>query len=426
MSVINTVFRGIYFGAQRLRGGVTREMIRNGNGLLDSPRHTWQQHILDRLREVHGVDVDWDWLRSTRPVERSTLLPTAEELLRSYKGFPRPEIRRTSGSTGIPFRFPKDPLMSAWMDAAMWSVYAWHGITPGLPSLRFWGAPTSQIGRMKTCARDYLLHRRRISAFDLSPVDLEARFRDYCRLQPRYAYGYPTLMRSFADLCRERHIDGKDLGLKLVISTGELLTESARSHLREFFGCRVVDEYGCTESGILAFECEFGTMHTIPVAAYAEILSREEGDCQMDLEGEVVVSDLFGELLPLLKYRLHDRGHVSDASCRCGRELPALSIKSGRIDSFIETPRGKIYDAILAYTVPREVQRFKVYQTDENHLRAHIVTRPQWGDHDIATKCKLIWEEVIGPEMVVSVEVVDDIPLEDSGKLRYFVPLRGG
>jgi phenylacetate-CoA ligase len=233
-------------------------------------------------------------------------------------------------------------------------------------------------------------------------------------------------MRSFADLCRERHIDGKDLGLKLVISTGELLTESARSHLREFFGCRVVDEYGCTESGILAFECEFGTMHTIPVAAYAEILSREEGDCQMDLEGEVVVSDLFGELLPLLKYRLHDRGHVSDASCRCGRELPALSIKSGRIDSFIETPRGKIYDAILAYTVPREVQRFKVYQTDENHLRAHIVTRPQWGDHDIATKCKLIWEEVIGPEMVVSVEVVDDIPLEDSGKLRYFVPLRGG
>src|SRR5690606_4680564 len=122
---------------------------------------------LERLRALHGDRVDWDWLRARPLVDRRTLVPIAEETGR--RAGRRVEWRKTSGSTGTPFRFPKDREMTAWMDAAMWALYAWHGVRPGAPHARFWGMPLERGARLRRTAFDRLLNRRRVSAFELSP-----------------------------------------------------------------------------------------------------------------------------------------------------------------------------------------------------------------------------------------------------------------
>lgn len=422
MTKVDHLYRAIYFAVQRGRAGVTPDLIDEAKSVLEMPRDRWRARALQRLRDVHGKDVTWEWLRERRLVDRRTLSKQGSEVANQER-WRKVEKRKTSGSTGTPFVFAKDRQMTAWMDAAMWSVYAWHGIEPGQPHVRFWGTPLQPAKRMKKTLKDLLLHRKTIGAFDLSEQSVRQGFRVIRRMRPTYAYGYPTLMRAFADLCERSGFAGTALGLNLVIVTGEVLSPSAREKLRRFFGCPIVNEYGCTESGIIGFECEDGTMHSVPVAAWPEVVD-EAGTPQTNgEEGEIVVSDLYGTIMPLLRYRLHDRGAQSVIECSCGRDLPQVSVTSGRSDSFIETPKGRVYDAILAYAVPEGVQRFRVFQVAPDRLRAHIVPATGSERSEIARVCKKRWEEVLAPGMTVEVEIVENIPLEPSGKLRYFVPL---
>jgi len=421
MSISSTLYSGLYFAAQRARSGVTRSMIHRANSILGMSEDELESYVLGRLGTLYGESVSWNWLQNQPPVDRRDLFDRASALIQAEK--PKIDVRKTSGSTGTPFRFPKDREMTAWMDAGMWAAYSWHGIHPGEPHVRYWGTPMTQGKRMITRMRDALLHRSRIGAFQISRKSVQRQFESLVRFGPTYGYGYPTLMRTFASLCQEVGLDGRFIGLRVVVSTGELLVPDVRRELRDFFGCPIIDEYGCTESGVLAFECEHGRKHCIPVAAWPEVIDDSGKPVADGTEGEVVVSDLFGHTLPLLRYRLHDRGVMSRKQCPCGRSMPTLEMKSGRVDSFIQTPRGPVYDAILAYTVPASVMRFKAIQVSPTRLDARIVAKPEESPEETILQCKRKWEDALGPGMTVEIEAVPDIALEKSGKLRYFVPL---
>jgi phenylacetate-CoA ligase len=315
--------------------------------------------------------------------------------------------------------------MTAWMDAVMWAAYEWHGIRPGQSHARFWGTPLSKRKRALQRVRDSLLHRRRLSAFELTAQNCAAFFATLRGTRPFYAYGYPNVIAGFAEQCRNLGLDGRAIGLRIIVCTGELLSPQARQLLESFFGCSVVNEYGCTESGVLAFECGAGSLHSIPVAAYHQISTSDGAPVRVGEPGELVVTDLYGSVAPLLRYRLHDWGTAIGGSCACGRSLPRLELQRGRIDSFIQTPSGPIYDAILAYNVAPGVTRFRVRQTAPDRLEAEIVVTPSFDRTATARDCQRRWEAVLGQGLGVSVEPVERIDPDRSGKLQYFVPLGG-
>ncbi len=411
----------VYFAVQRLRGGARPEMVRQASRWLESPWVETSGRVLDQLAAVHGATRDPDrWLSRQPLTDRSSLKHLAAEVKRR-----RVEYRHTSGSTGAPFHFVKDREMTAWMDAVMWAAYQWHSVRPGDREARFWGTPLRRAGRINRRILDWWLARRRLGAFDMSRAESEAFFSELRRFRPRYAYGYPSLMQEFVSHCSSAGLEGGDLNLKIVISTGELLTPNVRRRLHEFFDCPVIDEYGCTESGIIAMECERGTLHQLPVAALTEIVDGTGRRVRAREEGEVILTDLFGQTAPLLRYRLHDRATWEGLSpCPCGRELPAIRVDVGRLDSFIETPDGKrIYDAVLAYTVPAGVIRFRAFQRALDLLEVFIVPGHGAGAAELDALCRQRWGEVLGPSMRIRISVVQSIPYQESGKLRYFVPM---
>ena len=421
------LFRSAYFGLQRLRHGVSPEMVRRAAHLLDASPDVLRAHLAARLREVHGPMADLAWLARQPLIERSTLVAEIARL-RSAKLARRVEARHTSGSTGTPFAFLKDAEMSAWMDATMWALYAWHGIRPGDPQARFWGAPTTSRLRQRRRILDGVLHRRRLSAFEIAPERCVRYFHELRRFRPTHAYGYPTLISEFVQQCAAAGLDGRELKLRAVISTGELLAPDVRHRLAEFFGCSVVNEYGCTESGIIGMECESGVMHLTPVAAYAEIVTPDGRPAGTGQPGELVVTDLFGKVLPLTRYRLHDRARRAAAAvCRCGRSLEALDVEVGRLDRFIVTPdRGLVYDAILAYNVPSEVLRFRARQVAIDHLDIQLLPGPGFDLEKTPALFRRRLGRALGPVMRIEMRVVGEIPFATSGKLRYFVPLEAG
>ncbi|HEX9894281.1 MAG TPA: AMP-binding protein [Gemmatimonadales bacterium] len=414
-----------YFAVQRLRGGVHPDQIREARRLLDAGGATLAAHARSRLAAIHGPAAEQPaWLERQPLTLRTDLTEPHRQLL---AGHPKhTEIRRTSGSTGTPFTFVKDKAMAAWMDATMWAAYSWHGVGPGDRRLRFWGLALKGKVRWRRQVADLLTRQIRLSAFQVTPADCQEFFLRARRFKARYAYGYPALMVLWADECAALGLDGRDLELHAVIATGELLPPETRRRLTEFFGCNVVNEYGCSESGVLAFECEAGTAHTTPVAALPEVI-RPDGTVAGPGElGEVVVSDLYGRYLPMLRYRLHDLAvPTRQDTCRCGRVLPGLEISVGRQDSFIELADGRrIYDAILAYSVPAGVSGFRVFQRSSRRLEAQV-TLARGVDREATLRAlSRSWSAALGTGLELEIQVVESLPFEDSGKLRYFVPLR--
>ena len=418
----------IYFGVQRLRGGVTREQVRTASSLLDERWATIEDYIRNRLTAVYGPSAcERDWLISRPLVDRTELIARMEAH-RASAHQTRIEHRKTSGSTGTPFHFVKDVEMTAWMDAAMWAAYGWHGIEPGDRQARFWGTPQSAPAAAKRRLIDWVQNRRRFGAFQVDALTSVTFLEAMIKFGPRYAYGYPTLIDEFVKQCAAQGRNGRALRLRLVICTGELLLPVVRERIAAFFGCPVVNEYGCSESGVLAMECEYGTMHVVPVAACAEVVGATGETLPPGEAGEVVVTDLYGRLEPLVRYRLHDRASAPEfVSCACGRHLPQISVDEGRIGSFIATPDGRrIYAAILAYTVPPEVHRFRARQTDLGRLEVDVVAGNGFDAAQTPAECERRWKEALGAGMEVVVTQVPEIPTSTSGKLRYFVPLAAG
>ncbi|MEV8021408.1 AMP-binding protein [Streptomyces sp. NPDC086554] len=123
------------------------------------------------------------------------------------------------------------------------------------------------------------------------------------------------------------HRPGADFpGLRALFVGGEPLTTARRNRISRLWGVPVIEEYGSTETGSLAGECEHGRMHLWADRALFEVYDPKTGTVSTEGEGELVVTPLFREAMPLLRYNLEDNVSVSYDDCPCGWGLPTVRV----------------------------------------------------------------------------------------------------
>lgn len=91
--------------------------------------------------------------------------------------------------------------------------------------------------------------------------------------------------------------------------SGEILTEEIRQAVGEHFGCQMANQYGVNEFNSIAYECPYGNMHLMSGNVYVEVLN-EDRKCVVGKEGEVYVRSLTNSAMPLIRYRIGDRGKL--------------------------------------------------------------------------------------------------------------------
>jgi phenylacetate-CoA ligase len=336
----------------------------------------------------------------------------------SGKLFPR----KTGGSTGMTLHFWKEAEALAKNDAIMYRCYEWYGIDIGDKQARFWGVPVVPKFRRKEALKDFILNRIRISAFDISKESCLGQYQRIEKFRPAYFYGYTTAIYGFCLYMKELGIDLNALHLKAVICTAEKMYPHHKKLFDEVFACPVVDEYGSTENGIIAFQCRQGNMHLMADHMVVEFLDENGNPVRPGQVGRIVITDLSSYAMPMIRYDIGDMGSPSCRTCSCGVSLPLMEIMEGRKEDFIRTKSGKlIHAAYLCYTLKDDsVHEFKMYQTAIDSVRVQIVKSPTFnaGSEEILD-CNL--RTSLGEEMKISFEYLDRIPREKSGKLRYFV-----
>jgi len=356
---------------------------------------------------------------------------TKQDLIRSHHDLSTfskrwSSSKTTGGSTGEPVRLLKNPDALARERAATWRAYEWAGVGIGDKQARFWGVPHARAGRIKAKIIDGISNRFRISAFELSPFSIAEYYRKLQKYRPAYLYGYVSVIEILADFILEHKLPALD-GLRAVITTSEVLSPAARLKIRAALGVDVFNEYGCGEVGSIAHECEQGGMHLMSDNLYVEFDSSES----QAGEGEIVVTDFYNYSMPLIRYKIGDYASVDTAACPCGRTLPKLKGIHGRAYDIVQLADGrKLHPEAVMYIfegVQQKTQAFKHFQAIQTALdqfTINIVPSTDWTE---ATKDELLAQlrRYISPTIAVEFNVVEQIPREQSGKMRVVKSLVG-
>jgi len=131
----------------------------------------------------------------------------------------------------------------------------------------------------------------------------------------------------------------KDFFLRRAYLGSEPYSEETRNKIEKFFGIDVYNSYGLSEMNGpgVAFECmEKDGMHLWEDNFIMEIIDPETGDKLPEGEkGELILTTLCREAMPILRYRTRDIAMIIPGKCKCGRTHRRISRIIGRSDDMI-------------------------------------------------------------------------------------------
>ena len=131
----------------------------------------------------------------------------------------------------------------------------------------------------------------------------------------------------------------KDLSLRIAFLGAEPHTDHTRKRVEQALGVKAFNSYGLSEMygpGV-AFECpEQNGMHIWEDYFLVEVIDPDSLEPVADgEEGELVLTTLTREAMPLLRYRTRDLTSVSSEPCPCGRTHKRIDRIKGRTDDMI-------------------------------------------------------------------------------------------
>ena len=171
------------------------------------------------------------------------------------------------------------------------------------------------------------------------------------RLHPDTIMCVPSFVLRLIDYAKQNGIDYRHSSICRVIGIGEGLRNQDFS--LNMLGSRIHDEwpevqlfatYSSTEMSATFSECEFGCGgHVHPELIIVEIIGEDNLPVPDGEVGEVVVTTLGVEAMPLLRFRTGDMAAKITEQCRCGRYSYRLTPLVGRKNNMLKLKGTTIY-----------------------------------------------------------------------------------
>ena len=142
-----------------------------------------------------------------------------------------------------------------------------------------------------------------------------------------------------------------------------------------------------------------------------------------DKEGELVLTNIVGRVMPVFRYRTGDIVTLSKETCPCGRRLGTLDISGGRAVDFVLTGKGEWIAGYAFIYICRSVPgivKFQVRQKEKGRLRVLLATDENFPADGEARVREAVLKRLESPDEI-AVEQVADIEPAPSGKYRPVV-----
>ena len=177
------------------------------------------------------------------------------------------------------------------------------------------------------------------TAVPLGPVGSERTLELIMKLKATVIHAIPSFGLKLAETAKESGIRAEDLPLRIGIFGAEPWSEQARKRIEDALGLTAYDNYGLSElcgPGV-AIECPIRNgLHIWSDYFIPEIIDPKTGEVLEDDEkGELVLTALWKEAIPIVRYRTGDLCSITHEACECGRIHPRISRITGRTDDML-------------------------------------------------------------------------------------------
>jgi len=207
---------------------------------------------------------------------------------------------------------------------------------------------------------------------------------------PSYALHLATVFEEIGE-------DPKSLHLKIALIGAEPHSEETRKRIEEIYEVKAYNSYGLSEMNGpgVAFECkEQNGMHLWEDAYFVEVVDPKTLEPVEDGKvGELVLTTLTREGMPLIRYRTKDLTAILPGVCPCGRVHKRIDRITGRSDDMIILKGVNIY--------PMQVEKV-------------LMSIPEVGQNYLI----VLEKEGYIDQMRVKVEIKDEFFVEDMRELK--------
>ena len=324
-------------------------------------------------------------------------------------------VTETSGSTGIPTKIVYDEAANDFSKAVNLRSHIENGLRIRSRWVVF-GDP-HHFQKQKWFQKLRIFSPMQVSVFDTTDTQISI----LRKFRPDVIDGYTSSIRLLAKAVEEQGIE--DIKPKVVFGTSELLDNETRKYINSVFDVEMVDHFGCVELNRTAWECSEHVGYHIDIDAVVMEFVRDGAGVSAGERGEIVYTGLYNYAMPLIRYEIGDIGVPSDETCSCGRGLPLMKLVEGRTDSFMQVPDGRIFPAMIWEPIMRRIPgvgQFKAIQERKNLIRILLVKNDEFTQRTIDQIAADI-KDVMGNDVNVETEIVDEIPKDKSGKVRAAV-----
>jgi len=219
----------------------------------------------------------------------------------------------------------------------------------------------------------------------------------------------------------------KDTHLKAAILGAEPWTGVMRNRIQEWLGVKAYDIYGTSELyGPLFCECtEQNGMHVWGDLALAEIIDPKTSEqLEPGEKGELTITVLQKEALPMIRFRIGDISSMEDKVCSCGRTHPRITRIEGRVDDMLIIRGINVFPSQIEHTlmgIPEVGRHFQIIverKAELDSLLVQVEVTPEAFSDKITDLMKI--RQMVAQRLRSSLAVSADVELVEPGSLPRF------
>jgi phenylacetate-CoA ligase len=379
-------------------------------------RQQWAQ------RQRQGDQASWEHLENWPLLEKEPVRRNPRAFIADDCDVRKMFHTQTSGTTATPLQlWCSRRTLRAWyaLFEARWR--RWYGVSRHDRWAMLGGQLVTRVRQQRPpfWVWNSALRQLYLSSYHLAP-DLVADYLDaLVRYRVVYLWGYTSAL--FALAYEALRLGRKDVRPRVVITNAEPVYDYQREVIVRAFQCPVRETYGMAEMAAAASECEHGGLHLWPEAGVLEAV--EDGHAAPPgRAGDLICTGLVNVDMPLIRYRVGDRGTLpaEDTGCPCGRLLPTIQSVEGRLDDVLYTRDGRRVGRLdPVFKADVGIKEAQIVQESLTRVRVRYVPAVGCGG-DTAQIIRQRLKDRLG-DMEVEVQPVACIPRGANGKFRAVV-----
>lgn len=193
------------------------------------------------------------------------------------------------------------------------------------------------------------------------------------KFRPTYLITVPSFLLKLIEYAKQQHIDLRDTGVKAAICIGEPIREQDFSlnilakKIKKDWDIELFSTYASTEMSTAFNECEMHNGgHHHPELIIAEILDEHNLPVSEREVGELTITTLGVEAMPLLRFKTGDMVQAYNEPCKCGRNSMRLGPVVGRKKQMIKYKGTTLYPPAM-YNILNDFSEIESYVIEIFH-----------------------------------------------------------